>query len=65
MVACPTQVAEGADVSKKDKAEFRAYCMACTDIQLRNVYNLETMARRAGHAMIALQVMNERGIRLN
>ena len=47
---------------REDKADFRQYCMQCTDTQLRNVYAKERLARRVGYANIAKQVMQERGL---
>lgn len=44
------------------QAEFRQYCLNCTDAQLRNVYAKESLARRRSFAAIARAVMRERGL---
>jgi len=49
-------------MTKRDRAEFRAYCEQCTDAQLRNVYAKEILARRQGYAQIARNVMKEKGL---
>jgi hypothetical protein len=48
-------------MTKQDKVEFRQYCRLCTEAQLRNVYNKESLARRTAYAQIAKEVLNERG----
>jgi len=49
-------------ITKTEKAEFRAFCEAATDTQLRNVLMRETLARRFSFADIARSVMVQRGI---
>lgn len=44
------------------QSDFLLYCRGCTDVQLRNVYAKEILARRQGFAKLARQVMKERGI---
>lgn len=46
----------------KAQAEFRQYCLNCTDAQLCNVYAKESLARRRSFAAIAKAVMRERGL---
>lgn len=51
-------------MTKYEREDFRRYCQQCTDKQLRNVYALESLARRVAYARIAQQVMQQRGITL-
>lgn len=49
-------------MTNQDKIEFLAYCRACTDNQLREVYKKERAAWRNEYAEIAAIAMEERGI---
>ena len=49
-------------MTKTDRYQFRLYCQQCTETQLRNVYALETLARRTAYAKIAKEIMRQRGM---
>jgi hypothetical protein len=49
-------------MTKQEQYQFRLYCQNCTDTQLRNVYALETLARRTAYARIAKAIMQQRGL---
>lgn len=49
-------------MTEQDRQEFLAYLRACTDSQVRGVYEKELAANRKDYAQLAQREANERGI---
>ncbi len=51
-------------MKNSDRSEFKAYLRACTDNQVRGVYEKEKRAGRRGHMRLAMDEAERRGIAL-